>query len=60
MYAEGIPATIFGVQDVQKENERLVKLRVKFTMEPPEMGEVTIAVFDDTCGNFIQIAQQNS
>ena len=39
---------MFGVQDVQKEYERLVKLGVKFTMEPTEMGEVTIAVFDDT------------
>ncbi|WP_141231106.1 VOC family protein [Bacillus sonorensis] len=60
IYAEGIPATMFGVQDVQKEYERLVKLGVKFTIESTEMGEVTIAVFDDTCGNLIQIAQQNS
>ncbi|RWR04383.1 VOC family protein [Siminovitchia fortis] len=60
IYAEGIPAAMFGVPDVQKEYERLVKHGVKFTMEPTEMGEVTIAVFDDTCGNLIQIAQQNS
>lgn len=39
---------MFGVKDIQKEYEQLVKLGVKFTMEPTEMGEVTIAVFDDT------------
>lgn len=51
---------MFGVKDIQKEYEQLVKLGVKFTMELTEMVEVTIAVFDDTCGNLIQIAQQNS
>lgn len=58
IFAEGIPATMFGVDDIQAEYERLKGLSVKFTIEPTEMGEVTIAVFDDTCGNFIQIAQQ--
>ncbi|MFS0638507.1 VOC family protein [Mesobacillus foraminis] len=57
IYAEGIPATMFGVEDVHKEYERLLKLGVKFTMEPTKMGELTLAVFDDTCGNLIQIIQ---
>lgn len=52
---QGIPATMFGVEDVQKEYERLLKHDVKFTMEPTKMGNNTIAVFDDTCGNLIQI-----
>jgi len=56
--AEGIPATMFGVEDVHKEYDRLVELGVTFTMEPTKMGEVTIAVFDDTCGNLIQLAQK--
>lgn len=56
--AEGIPATMFGVADVYKEYERLLKHGVKFTMEPTKMGEVTLAVFDDTCGNLIQIMQK--
>jgi hypothetical protein len=30
---------------------------VRFTQEPVEMGPVTTAVLDDTCGNLIQIAQ---
>jgi len=55
---QGIPATMFGVADVREEFHRLIKHGVKFTMEPTEMGEVTIAVFDDTCGNLIQIAQK--
>ncbi|MFJ9385144.1 VOC family protein [Peribacillus sp. NPDC101481] len=57
IFSEGIPATMFGVTDIRKEYERLLENGVKFTMEPTKMGEVTIAVFDDTCGNLIQIMQ---
>jgi predicted enzyme related to lactoylglutathione lyase len=58
LFAAGIPATMFGVADIRKEYERLVNKGVKFIMEPTEMGGVTIAVFDDTCGNLIQIVQK--
>lgn len=58
IFADGIPATMFGVEDIYKEHKRLLENGVKFTIEPTKMGEVTIAVFDDTCGNLIQIAQQ--
>jgi catechol 2,3-dioxygenase-like lactoylglutathione lyase family enzyme len=58
LFADGIPVTMFGVKDIQKEYERLKELDVRFTMEPTKMGDVTIAVFDDTCGNLIQIIQQ--
>ena len=53
----GIPLTSFAVNDVRAEFARLKGLGVRFTTEPTEMGPVTIAVFDDTCGNLIQIAQ---
>lgn len=53
----GIPWTSFAVDDIQKEYERLEKLGVQFSMKPTQMGAVTLAVFDDTCGNNIQIAQ---
>ncbi|MEV0252060.1 VOC family protein [Nocardia sp. NPDC050712] len=53
---EGIPCIQFGVDDVRAEFERLRGLGVRFTQEPLEMGEVTTAVLDDTCGNLIQIA----
>ncbi|MBM7553916.1 VOC family protein [Thalassobacillus pellis] len=56
--AEGIPATMFGVADVHEEYKRLVEKGVEFTMEPTKMGEVTLAVLDDTCGNLIQLAQR--
>ncbi|WP_339265186.1 VOC family protein [Paenibacillus sp. FSL K6-1330] len=46
--ADGIPATMFGVADINKEYHRLLENGVKFTMEPTKMGELTIAVFDDT------------
>jgi predicted enzyme related to lactoylglutathione lyase len=58
LFAEGIPVTMFGVENIHKEYERLLENGVKFTMEPTKMGDVTIAVFDDTCGNLIQIIQQ--
>jgi catechol 2,3-dioxygenase-like lactoylglutathione lyase family enzyme len=55
---DGIPYTSFGVDNVRAEFERLRKLGVTFTQEPMDMGPVTTAVFDDTCGNLIQIAQR--
>jgi catechol 2,3-dioxygenase-like lactoylglutathione lyase family enzyme len=55
---QGIPAASFGVDSVEKEYQRLKELGVTFTMEPTEMGPVKVAVFDDTCGNFIQIMEQ--
>ena len=57
LFDQGIPANSFGVTDIHAEHERLKALGVSFTMEPTEMGPVTIAVFDDTCGNLIQIMQ---
>ncbi|KQX56918.1 MULTISPECIES: VOC family protein [unclassified Streptomyces] len=53
----GIPLTSFAVDDVRAEYERLRGLGVRFTREPVEMGPVTVAILDDTCGNLIQIAQ---
>lgn len=58
LVADGIPAASFAVDDVQAEFERLKALGVVFTQEPLSMGPVTTAVFDDTCGNLIQIASQ--
>jgi len=55
---DGIPYTSFAVTDVQAEFERLSGLGVTFTQQPLDMGPVTTAVFDDTCGNLIQIASQ--
>lgn len=57
IFAKDIPATMFGVEDIQQEFERLHSQGVNFTIEPTEMGSVKIAIFDDTCGNLIQIAQ---
>jgi catechol 2,3-dioxygenase-like lactoylglutathione lyase family enzyme len=59
VYKAGIPFTAFAVESTQKEYERLKKLGVGFTMEPTQMGPTTIAVFDDTCGNLIQLFQKD-
>ncbi|MCY0923826.1 MULTISPECIES: VOC family protein [unclassified Streptomyces] len=58
LVGDGIPLAQFAVDDVRAEYERLRGLGVRFTQEPVEMGPVTTAVFDDTCGNLIQIATQ--
>ena len=56
--SDGIPYTSFAVDDVQEEFGRLRQLGVQFTQDPVAMGRVTTAVFDETCGNLIQIAQR--
>lgn len=53
----GIPWTSFMVDDLKKEWKRLVELGVQFSMEPREVGPTMISVFDDTCGNNIQLVQ---
>jgi catechol 2,3-dioxygenase-like lactoylglutathione lyase family enzyme len=57
LYNAGIPFTSLGSDDIQGDFERMSSQGVVFTMEPTEMGGVTIAVFDDTCGNLIQLHQ---
>ncbi|MEU8243387.1 VOC family protein [Actinoplanes missouriensis] len=56
---DGIPYTQFLVDDVRAEFERLRGLGVRFVQEPADMGPVTTAVLDDTCGNLIQIVQMH-
>ena len=55
LVADGIPYTSFAVDDVDAEYERLRGRGVRFTQPPTAMGPTTTAVFDDTCGNLIQI-----
>jgi len=57
LVADGIPATSFQVDDLDKEYDRLRVLGVKFTQPPMEAGPVKMAVLDDTCGNLIQLVQ---
>ena len=53
----GIPAATFFVADIQKEFECMTKLGAAFHTKPTAMGPVTIATFEDTCGNLIQLCQ---
>lgn len=57
---DGIPFTAFTVDDVAGEYERLKKLGVEFKTEPTTIPGAIYAVFDDTCGNFIQIYQETA
>ena len=60
IFEQGIPLTAFSVDDIQKEHARLKKLGVEFTMEPTNMGMTIVAIFNDTCGNLIQIYQMTA
>lgn len=57
---DGIPAASFAVDDVVAEYQRLRTAGVRFTQEPTPMGPVSTAVFDDTCGNLIQLTSFNA
>ena len=57
IFDQGIPAAAFAVDDIHKEYERLKDEGVEFTMEPTESGPAILAVFNDTCGNLIQLYQ---
>jgi catechol 2,3-dioxygenase-like lactoylglutathione lyase family enzyme len=57
---DGIPYTAFLVNDIRREYERMKDRGVEFTMEPTNMGIWTAAIFDDTCGNLIEIFQMNT
>ena len=55
LFDAGIPLTAFAVDDIDSEYKRLKNLGVIFKTLPAKMGTVTIAVFEDTCGNLIQL-----
>jgi predicted enzyme related to lactoylglutathione lyase len=57
LHEAGIPSASFHVENMEMEHTRLAKLGVQFSMKPTPMGPVTVAVFDDTCGNNIQLVQ---
>ena len=57
---DGIPWTMFSVDDVQSEYERLKGLGVRFTQEPTDLGTCIVAVLDDTCGNLIQLFEEKA
>ena len=60
IYNAGIPAAAFEVDDIEKTVQSLKKADIRFTMEPTKMGESILAIFDDTCGNLVQIYQHDS
>lgn len=55
LYSSGLPAIVFGVADIRAEHKRLEEQGVKFRQEPTEVEGGIMAVFDDGCGNLIQL-----
>ena len=60
LFAAGIPATVFMTKDVRAEFQRLKGLGVNFRGEPKAMGPITAVLFEDTCGNLINLVQPTS
>lgn len=58
LFNEGIPATMFATDNLDEEYKALKAAGIKFTKEPHAMGEIKLAIFDDTCGNLIQLIEQ--
>lgn len=55
---DGIPLAQFAVDDVEAEHARLTAKGVVFTQPPTDIGTAVVAVFDDTCGNLIQLVAE--
>jgi predicted enzyme related to lactoylglutathione lyase len=58
MFADRIPLASFLVDDIHQEVARMQSLGVAFVEQPTVMGPVSVAMFDDTCGNYIQLIQK--
>ncbi|NWK85233.1 VOC family protein [Staphylococcus sp. GSSP0090] len=58
LYSAGIPVTMFGVDNLDDEHHALIDKGVTFHAEPKEVDGIKYAIFDDTCGNLIQIVEQ--
>ena len=58
LFESGIPLTAFAVDDIETEYRRLKALGVVFVQEPTNTGGALVAIFEDTCGNLIQIYQE--
>ncbi len=58
IYEEGIPAMVFHSSDIHTEYEDLLKKGVNFETSPNKNGDTWTVIFDDTCGNWIQLVQQ--
>lgn len=57
LFEAGIPLTAFATDDIHAEYKRLKELGVSFRGEPQQMGSVTAVLFEDTCGNLINLYQ---
>jgi catechol 2,3-dioxygenase-like lactoylglutathione lyase family enzyme len=57
LFDAGIPATALITKDIAADVERLKTRGVKFRGEPTAMGPITAVVFEDTCGNLVNLVQ---
>ena len=60
LYEAGMPCNQIYVDDIKAQHERLAAKGVKFSMEPTDVGGAKIAIFDDSCGNLMQLVQEGT
>lgn len=60
LYDAGVPVTSFASDNLEADFERMSNHGVVFVLEPTDMDGITVAVFDDTCGNLIQLHEVHS
>lgn len=57
LYKQDLPVIVLGVDDIQKEYNHLKEKGVDFLSEPSKSEAGWTTVFDDTCGNWVQLHQ---
>jgi predicted enzyme related to lactoylglutathione lyase len=57
IYDAGLPVIVFGTKDIYADYERLNANGVEFRGDPQKTEWGTQVIFDDTCGNLIQLHQ---
>ena len=57
LFDAGIPLTALFTSDIQKDYRQLKARGVIFRSEPLKMGPITSVLFEDTCGNLINLVQ---
>ncbi|MES0882040.1 VOC family protein [Roseibium sp. SCP14] len=60
LMADGIPLASFLVDNLDAEHRRLASAGVEFAQGVTDMGNVRMAILNDTCGNLIQLVQKRT
>jgi catechol 2,3-dioxygenase-like lactoylglutathione lyase family enzyme len=57
LFEAGIPALALITKNIEEEYQRLSKQGVTFRGEPKQIGIIKTVLFEDTCGNLINLVE---